>query len=75
MKNRTDYNAMINKLEMDGFLLKKSEKLTLTRGTDFPTVQQRCIVVDMLKMDKDAVMPTLSLVSNAALDEERAEAV
>lgn len=75
MKNRTDYNAMLAKLDADGVLVHKSEKLTLTRGTDFPTVQQRCIVVDMLKLDKDAVLPTLTLVSNKSLDEEQAEAV
>jgi hypothetical protein len=34
--------------------------LTLTRGTDIPIVQARCIVVDSLKLDKDA----LTLVQN-----------
>lgn len=60
MKNRTDYNAMVDQLERDGALVKRSEKLTLTRGTDMPTVQARCIVVDTYKLDRDA----LTLVSN-----------
>jgi uncharacterized protein YicC (UPF0701 family) len=60
MKNRTDFNKMLDQLESDGALVKRSEKLTLTRGTDLPTVQARCIIVDSFKLDKDA----LTLVSS-----------
>lgn len=55
MKNRTDYNRLVDQLERDGVLVKRAEKLTLTRGTDLPTVQARCIVVDGYKLDKDAL--------------------
>ena len=64
IKNRTDYNVMINKLAASNYLISRGEKVTLTKGTDYPTVQQRCIIVDMFKIDKDAVAPTLTLVSN-----------
>jgi hypothetical protein len=64
IKNRYDYNVMLDKLDKDGVLLKKGEKFTLTRGTDYPTVQQRCIVVDMHKLDIDGVVSTLTLVAN-----------
>lgn len=60
LRNRTDYNAMVDHLDAEGVLIKRSEKLTLTRGTDLPTVQARCIIVDSYKLDKDA----LTLVSN-----------
>lgn len=55
MRNRTDYNAMVDQLERDGALVKRMDKVTLTRGTDFPTVQARCIVVNSFKLDKDAL--------------------
>jgi hypothetical protein len=58
--NRVDYTSMLNQLESDGALVSRNEKLTLTRGTDIPIVQARCIVVDSLKLDKDA----LTLVQN-----------
>ena len=64
IKNRTDYNVMINKLAASSYLISRGEKVTLTKGTDYPTVQQRCIIVDMFKVDKDAGTPALTLVSN-----------
>jgi hypothetical protein len=67
IKNRTDYNVMINKLLGNGYLISKGEKVTLTKGTDYPTVQQRCIIVDMYKIDKEAV-PTLTLVHSQEVD-------
>jgi hypothetical protein len=67
IKNRTDYNVMINKLSGNGYLISKGEKVTLTKGTDYPTVQQRCIIVDMYKIDKEAV-PTLTLVHSQEVD-------
>jgi hypothetical protein len=64
MKHRMDYPALISSLQKEGALVKQGEKFTLTRGTDYPMVQQRCIIVDLLKLDKDAVTPALTLVSN-----------
>jgi len=64
MKHRMDYPALISSLQKEGALVKQGEKFTLTRGTDYPMVQQRCIIVDLLKLDKDAVAPALTLVSN-----------
>ncbi len=64
MKNRIDFHAMMATLQKEGALLKQGEKFTLTRGTDYPIVQQRCIIVDTLKLDKDSVAPALTLVSN-----------
>ena len=67
MKNRIDFKAMMDSLDKDGALIKickPGEKVTMTRGTDYPIVQQRCIVVDTLKLDIDSIAPALSLVSN-----------
>ena len=60
MANRVDYNAMLDSLERAGALVKRHDKVTLTRGTDVPLVQARCFVVDSNKLDKEA----LTLVSN-----------
>lgn len=60
MTNRVDFNAMLDSLERAGALVKRHDKVTLTRGTDVPLVQARCFVVDSNKLDKDA----LTLVSN-----------
>lgn len=64
MKNRIDFHAMMTNLQKEGALLKQGEKITLTRGTDVPMVQQRCIIIDTQKLDKDAVLPGLTLVSD-----------
>jgi hypothetical protein len=64
MKNRIDFHAMMNSLQNEGALLSQGEKITLTRGTDVPMVQQRCIIIDTQKLDKDAVLPVLTLVSD-----------
>lgn len=74
IKNRTDYNVMVNKLAASGYLVSKGEKVTLTKGTDYPTVQQRCIIVDMYKIDKEAV-PTLTLVHSQGVDGDSAAGV
>ena len=63
MKNRVDYNAMLDHLEREGCLVQRSEKVTLTRGTDIAIVQARCFIVDANKIDKDA----LTLVSNNSM--------
>jgi len=70
MKNRVDYNAMIGQLESDGALIKKSDRITITRGTDIPVVQARCIVVDANKIDREAISlvpPTNGLAHDAKI--------
>lgn len=67
MNNRIDYNAMVDHLSTERALIKRSDKITLTRGTDMPTVQARCIVVDAYKLDKDAI----TLVGADAEDGEK----
>ncbi len=62
MKNRIDFQSMMGNLQKEGALLKHGEKITLTRGTDVPMVQQRCIIIDTTKLDKDAVAPVLHVV-------------
>jgi hypothetical protein len=61
MANRLDYNTLMASLEAKSALVKKSDKLVLTRGTDMPfSGQVRCFVVDSMKLDANAI----SLVSN-----------
>lgn len=62
LANRVDYNAMIAQLEEKRALVKKQEKLVLTRGTDIAfSGQVRCFVVDCAKLDSNS----LTLVSSA----------
>jgi len=58
LKNRTDFTNVINHLADAGALLADNEKVTLTRGTDLPRVQKRCVVVDTMKLEAGAA-PTL----------------
>jgi hypothetical protein len=61
MANRVDYNAMLDAVEAKTALLKRHEKVVLTRGTDMAfTGQVRCFVVDYTKLDSNS----LTLVSN-----------
>jgi hypothetical protein len=61
MTNRVDFNAMLDSLDQRTALVKRHDKLVLTRGTDVSfTGQVRCFVVDSNKLDKDA----LTLVSH-----------
>ena len=64
MKNRIDFHAMLNSLQQEGALMKQGEKFTLTRGTDYPVIQQRSIFIDTPNLHNAAVTPTLTLVSN-----------
>jgi hypothetical protein len=61
MTNRVDFNAMLDSLDQRTALVKRHDKLVLTRGTDVSfTGQVRCFIVDSNKLDKDA----LTLVSH-----------
>jgi hypothetical protein len=71
MTNRVDFNAMLDSLERAGALVKRHDKITLTRGTDVPLVQARCFVVDSTKLDTQA----LTLVSNNAAEQVEEKAV
>lgn len=66
MTNRVDFNAMLDSLDQRTALVKRQDKLVLTRGTDVSfTGQVRCFIVDSHKLDRDA----LTLVSpNPAID-------
>jgi hypothetical protein len=75
LANRVDFNAMINDLDQRGAMIKRSEKLVLTRGTDLGfSGQVRCFVVDFTKLSGN----TLTLVSsndNSGLDVEESARV
>ena len=51
MKNRTDFNNVLDHLRSVNALVTDDERVTLTRGTDLPRVQQRCVVIDLTKME------------------------
>jgi len=51
MKNRTDFGNVIDHLRSVGALVTDDERTTLTRGTDLPRVQQRCVVIDLPKLE------------------------
>lgn len=57
MKNRTDFHNVAEHLAAAGALLADDERITLTRGTDLPRVQQRCVVIDLTKLE--AARPVL----------------
>lgn len=71
MANRVDYNSMIDSLDARGVLIKRTDKITLTRGTDVSIVQARCFVVNANKLDRDA----LTVVSNTSAKDLGGEAV
>lgn len=60
MANRLDYEALLDRLERDGALIKRQDRVTITRGTDYPTIQARVLVVDATRLDRDgvALVPT-----------------
>lgn len=75
MKHRIDFHSVLANLQSAGALIAHGEKFTLTRGTDQTTVQQRCVIVDTGKLDKDSVgVPALSVVSTR-FDGDTANAV
>jgi hypothetical protein len=60
-KNRTDFSNIVGHLREAGALVAEDEKVTLTRGTDMPRVQQRCIIVDTNKLE---VVAPILVVNN-----------
>lgn len=74
MDNRVDYGAVLDQLERSGALIKRNDKFTLTRGTDIPTVQARCIVVNALRLDRDQ-LTLVSTTDSIGSDKDAAVAV
>lgn len=70
MKNRVDYNNMLGDLEDKKALVKKHDKVLLTRGTDLSPVQSRVFIVDYNKLDANS----LTVVSSNS-DQELAQAM
>jgi hypothetical protein len=64
MKNRTDFQNVLDHLRQAGALITEDERVTLTRGTDLPRVQQRCVVIDLPQLEAHG--PVL-VVDNTAL--------
>lgn len=67
LKNRTDFSTIVGHLQEAGALIDDDERVTLTRGTDLPRVQQRCLHVDMTKLE--AAAPVL-VVNNTTLQKQ-----
>lgn len=63
MANRVDYKSMLDSLDMRGALIRQSERVTLTKGTDMSPVQATCFLVNYNKLDN-----ALTLVSNSSTD-------
>jgi len=71
MANRVDYGALIASLEAKQAIVKKSDKLVLTRGTDMPfSGQVRCFVVDSMKLDANAISLVSSTPTTAVAEKE-----
>jgi hypothetical protein len=51
MKNRTDFSNVLDHLRYAGALVHDDERVTLTRGTDLPRVQQRCVAINLNKLE------------------------
>lgn len=65
MANRVDFNAILKELDMKGALLKKREKIALTRGTDMTPVQSWSFLVDTKQLEAN----NLTLVSTTSGDD------
>lgn len=50
MKHRVEPSALVGYARAHGVLLHEGERFTLTRGTDYATANQRCVVLDMNKL-------------------------
>lgn len=50
MKHRVEPSAILGYAKAHNVLLNESERFTLTRGTDYATSNQRCVVLDMNKL-------------------------
>jgi hypothetical protein len=74
MANRMDYHSILNSLQNAKALVAHGDKFVVTRGTDCPSMQTRCIIVDMHKLNAETNAPVLSLVGNQ-FDGEVAQAV
>lgn len=74
MANRMDFHSMIASLQDARALVAQGDKFVITRGTDCPSMQTRCIIVDTYKLNSESNAPVLSLVTNQ-FDAESAEAV
>lgn len=64
MTNRVDYKAMLDSLDQRGALIKRSERVFLTKGTDLSPVQTHCFLVNYGKLETNA----LTLVSNSSTE-------
>ncbi len=64
MANRVDYKSMLDSIDQRGALIKRSERVFLTKGTDLSPVQTYCFVVNYGKLEGNA----LTLVSNSSTE-------
>lgn len=72
MTNRVDINAMLDSLENQKALVKRQDKVVLTRGTDLSfTGQVRVFIVDSTKLEHNA----LALVSPIPVEDAGEKAV
>lgn len=64
-RNRVDLLTLTCYLKSCGALVAENEKVRLTRGTDMSGVQQRCLIIDTLKLESamDGDSPSLSIIS------------
>ena len=74
MANRMDFHSMLGSLQEARALVAQGDKFVITRGTDCPSMQTRCIIVDTYKLNSEASAPVLSIVTNQ-FDGNVAEAV
>jgi hypothetical protein len=65
---------MLASLQDARALVAQGDKFVITRGTDCPSMQTRCIIVDTYKLNSETNAPVLSLVTNQ-FDGDAAEAV
>ena len=68
-RNRTDFVNIIDHLRDAGALLAEDERITLTRGTDLPRVQQRCVIVDTNKLEHAAPVLVVNNSDTGEADE------
>lgn len=61
MKHRVEMNGLLDYAKKQDILVNDNQKLTITRGTDVPNFNARCVVLDMLKLN-DVVGTQLKLV-------------
>lgn len=74
-KQRIDLVAVLDYAASQGMLLNDNEKFTLTRGTELPSINARCVCLDIAKMVDAVGQPVKLVVHTNKIEPDASNAV